>query len=90
MKPTVLHFDQDLLIFITEPDASVSESGVNSNRSSRIASPCINRPRNLSQSYSMNLIFCESPTAFKNLVMSTENWTTSSGLPMVKTSRNYN
>ena len=46
MKPTVLHFDQDLLIFITEPDASVSESGVNSNRSSRIASPCINRPRN--------------------------------------------
>ena len=46
MKPTVLHFDQDLLIFITEPDASVSESGVNSNRSSRIASSCINRPRN--------------------------------------------
>ena len=47
MKPTVLHFDQDLLIFITEPDASVSESGVNSHRSSRIASPCINRPRNI-------------------------------------------
>ena len=46
MKPTVLHFDQDLLIFITEPDASVSESGVNSNRSSRIASPCVNSLRN--------------------------------------------
>ena len=73
MKPIVFNFDHDLLIFITEPDPLVSESGVNSNRSSRIASPCVNIPTKLSQSYSMDLIFCESSTAFKNLVMSTEN-----------------
>ena len=46
MKRIVLNFDQDLLIFIIEPDPSVSESDVNSNRSSRIASPCVNSLRN--------------------------------------------